>query len=201
MSGAIKPENQQSDYLRHILRRETHSARSGAAIVAAILVAAGALYCLLEMTLGATGQDPWLLHPLDAAQRAAGLPGATPTPLLAAAGALLALLGLIFLCNGLLPGRRARHIIVHPRVAIAVDDEVVASALAKRARMAAGVTREQVMVIVSARTVQVNIRPTSGRRLSEEHIKSAVEAELEAMALEPTPTVHIKLAESGVIGV
>jgi len=67
--------------------------------------------------------------------------------------------------------------------------------------MAAGVTREQVMVIVSARTVQVNIRPTSGRHLSEEHIKSAVEDELAAMALEPTPTVQIKLAENGVIGV
>lgn len=204
MSGAAeakKSNNDRGDYLRRILSRETHSARSGAAVVAAILVAAGAVYALLEMTLGALGQPAWLLHPMEAAERIAGLPGATPTPLLGAAGALVALIGLISLCNGLLPGRRARHVIVHPRVAIVVDNEVIASALAKSARMAAGVTREQVMVVVSARTVQVNVRPTSGIRLSEDRIRAAVEAELNAMALEPAPVVIVNLAESGVIGV
>ncbi len=193
--------NTRADYLRRILSRETHSPRSGVAVIAAILVATVAVYCMLEMMLGALGQPAWLLHPMEAARRAAGLPGATPTPLLGAAGLLVALIGLIFLCNGLLPGRRARHVIVHPRVAIVVDDEVIASALAKSARMAAGVTREQVMVVVSARAVQVNIRPTSGIRLSEDGIKTAVEAELDTMSLEPAPVVTVRLAESGVIGV
>ena len=82
-----------------------------------------------------------------------------------------------------------------------VDNEVIASALAKCARMAAGVTREQVVVVVSARYVQVNIRPTSGIRISEGDIKAAVEDQLEEMALRPTLAVTVRLADSGAIGV
>lgn len=187
--------------MQRALRRETHSPRSALSVVAAVAVAAGALYCLLEFTLAALGQPSWLVHPLEAGAWLAALPGPYSPLLLGAAGVVLALLGLIFLGNGLLPGRRARHVVSDPRVAIVVDDEVVASALARCARMAAGVTREQVMVVVSARVVQVNIRPTSGIRLSEAAIQAAVEAELADMALDPVPSVVVKLADSGVIGV
>ena len=62
-------------------------------------------------------------------------------------------------------------------------------------------TREQVVVVVSARVVQINVRPTSGIRLDESHIRNAIEAELAAMALEPAPEVAVKLSGSGVIGV
>ncbi|MEV8145448.1 DUF6286 domain-containing protein [Specibacter sp. NPDC078709] len=186
---------------RQILRRETHSARSGASVIAAIVVAAAALYFMLESVLAALGQPTWLASPGTMLQLLVDLPGDIPRVLLGAAGVLLALFGLIFFCHGILPGRRARHVLNHPRVAIVVDDEVVASALAKAARMAAGVTREQVMVVVSARQVQVNVRPTSGSLLSESHIKGAVEAQLADMGLDPVPAVSVKLAESGVIGV
>lgn len=197
-----KPSQDRSQSLdRHILRRESHSARSGASIIAALVVATAALYFLLESVLAALGQPAWLASPGTMLQWLADLPGDTPRVLLGAVGVLLAIFGLIFFCHGVLPGRRARHVLSHPRVAIVVDDEVVASALAKAARMAAGVTREQVMVVVSARQVQVNVRPTSGSVLSESHIKGAVEAQLADMGLDPVPSVNVKLAESGVIGV
>lgn len=197
-----KPSQDRSQSLdRHILRRESHSARSGASIIAALVVATAALYFLLESVLAALGQPTWLASPGTMLQWLADLPGDTPRVLLGAVGVLLALFGLIFFCHGVLPGRRARHVLSHPRVAIVVDDEVVASALAKAARMAAGVTREQVMVVVSARQVQVHVRPTSGSVLSESHIKGAVEAQLADMGLDPVPSVNVKLAESGVIGV
>ncbi|ALO65735.1 hypothetical protein AS189_03560 [Arthrobacter alpinus] len=199
MSGPTQERPQDLD--RHILRRETHSARSGAAVIAAFVVAVAALYFMLESMLAALGQPTWLASPGMMLQWIADLPGDTPRALLAAAGVLLALFGLIFLCHGILPGRRARHIISHPRVAIVVDDEVVASALAKTARVAAGVTREQVMVVVSARQVQVNVRPTSGIPLSESQIQGAVEAQVADMGLNPVPSVSVKLADSGVIGV
>ncbi len=170
-------------------------------VVAAILVTLLAVYGLLEAILRAVGQPPWLIDPLTAAQRLARLPeGITPL-LLGAIGVLLFLLGLVFLGHAVLPGRRSRHIMADPRVAIVVDDEVIASALAKRARLAAGVTREQVVVVVSARVVQINVRPTSGIRLDESHIRNAIEAELAAMALEPAPEIAVKLSGSGVIGV
>ncbi|MHA7175130.1 DUF6286 domain-containing protein [Arthrobacter sp. Sr24] len=199
MSGPSQERPQNLD--RHIVRRETHSARSGVSVIAALVVAALALYFLLESVLAALGQPTWLARPGTILQFLADLPGGIPRVLLGSAGALLALFGLIFFCHGVLPGRRARHVLSHPRVAIVVDDEVVASSLAKAARMAAGVTREQVMVVVSARQVQVNVRPTSGSVLSESHIKGAVEAQLADMGLDPVPTVSVKMAESGVIGI
>ncbi|WP_287930709.1 DUF6286 domain-containing protein [Arthrobacter sp.] len=184
-----------------ILTRESHSSRAPLSVVAAILITMLAVYGLLEAILRAVGQPPWLIDPLTAADRLSRLPDGISPVLLGAIGVLLFLLGLVFLGHAVLPGRRARHTIADPRVAIVVDDEVIASALARRARLAAGVTREQVMVVVSARTVQVNVRPTSGIRLSESHILAAVEAELADMALEPAPEVTVKLSGTGVIGV
>ena len=190
-----------SSFVRHAVRRETHSARSGLSTVTAIAIMLLAVYGLLEMVLAAAGQAPWLLIPGATAAWIAALPGAYSPVLLIAAGVLMAVFGLVFLGQGLLPGRRARHTIYHPRAAIVVDNEVIASALAKCARMAAGVTREQVVVVVSARYVQVNIRPTSGIRISEGDIKAAVEDQLEEMALRPTLAVTVRLADSGAIGV
>lgn len=190
-----------SGFARRALRRETHSPRSVISVLAAAVVGAAALYCFLELVLAALGEPSWLAHPLESLAWLAALPGTLLPAMLIAAGAVLALLGLILLAQGLLPGRRARHVLTHPRVATVVDDEVIAAALARCARRAAGVTREQVMVVVSARLVQVNIRPTSGLRLSEPAIQAAVEAELDYMLLDPTPAVSVKLAATGVIGV
>lgn len=188
-------------FAQRTIQRETHSPRSGMAVLVAILVSALTVYCLLELLLAGLGEPSWLIHPLEAARWLAELPGDVAPVLLGVAGVFVALLGLILLGNAFLPGRRARHAIEHPRVAIVVDDEVIASALARRARTVAGVTREQVMVVVSAHTVQVNVRPTSGIRLSETMIHGAVEAELARMNLTPHPTVTVRIAESGVIGV
>ena len=81
-----------------------------------------------------------------------------------------------------------------------MDDEVIASALARAARTAANVTQEQVMVVVSQRLVVVNVRPTSGVPLREERILAAVEDELQRMAPSPMPSVRVNVATSGVIG-
>ncbi|MDQ6740322.1 MAG: hypothetical protein M3021_08130, partial [Actinomycetota bacterium] len=80
-------------------------------------------------------------------------------------------------------------------------DEVIASALARSARLAAGVTQEQVLVVISRRTVLVNVRPTSGIPIDETSVLTAVQQEVESMALEPQPEVRINLAATGVIGV
>jgi len=184
-----------------ILRRETHSSRARPAIVAAIVISLLAIYGLLESMLRVLGQPPWLIDPLTAAQRIADLPNGISAMLLGVIGAAIFLVGLIFFCNGVLPGRRARHVVPDPRVAAVVDDGVVASALARRARTAAGVTREQVVVVVSARAVQVNVRPTSGISLDETRIQGAVEDEIARMGLDPSPTVTVQLSTMGVIGV
>ncbi len=187
--------------MARIVRRETHSSRAILAGIAALIITLLAIYALLESTLRAVGQPPWLLDPLSAAQAIADLPEGIPALLLGALGAVLFMIGLIFFLNAVLPGKRARHTLPDQRAAVVVDDEVIASALARRARLTAGVIQEQVVVVVSQREVVVNVRPTSGIPVDEAAIRSAVEEEVRTMALLPEPIVRVHLATAGVIGV
>lgn len=188
-----------------ILYRETHSSRAVPATLAAGLVVVLCAYGLLESAVHAIGQPAWLIEPQTAAERLVALPSGMPPLLLGALGAVLAMIGLFFVLNAVLPGRRARHVLNGhgdgwSSPAVVVDDEVIASALARRARVAANVTPEQVMVVVSRRQILVNVRPTSGVPVDEAAILKAVEGELGEMALVPVPEVRVNLASSGVIG-
>jgi hypothetical protein len=189
--------------MERILQRETHSSRAVVATVAAVLVIALAAYGLLEAAVHAIGQPAWLIEPQVAAERLVALPAGISPLLLGAIGAVLAMIGLVFFLNGVLPGRRARHLLRGgPDTAgtAVVDDEVIASSLARRARLAANVAPEQVMVIVSQRQTEVNVRPTSGVPVDREAVLAAVRSELDAMALDPSPEVRVNVAPSGVIG-
>lgn len=191
--------------MARIVRRETRSTRAGAAIVAAVVVMALAGYGLLEAAVHAIGQPPWLIEPQVAAERLTALPAGISPLLLAAIGAVLAMVGLVFFLNGVAPGRRARHTLAggwleSGRPAVVIDDEVIASSLARRARLAANVTPEQVMVVVSQRQVMVNVRPTSGVPVNGDAVLAAVREEVDQMALDPAPEVRINVAPSGVVG-
>jgi hypothetical protein len=188
------------DGMRRILQRETRSSRAGVAGIAAVLVILGCGYGLLESAVRAVGQPPWIIDPQTAAERIVALPQGIPPLLLGVIGAVVAMAGLFFFLNAVLPGRRARHLLANPRAGVVVDDEVIASALARRARLAANVTQEQVMVVVSQRQVTVNVRPTSGVPVSENTVLAAVQEELREMAPTPMPEVRVNVATSGVIG-
>jgi hypothetical protein len=185
-----------------ILHRETHSSRAAAATAAAVLVMVLAAYGLLEAAVHAFGQPAWLIEPQVAAERLVALPAGISPLLLGAIGAVLAMVGLFFLLSGVLPGRRARHLVGGNAggPAVVVDDEVIASSLARRARLAANVTPEQVMVVVSQRQVVVNVRPTSGIPVDQGAVLAAVHSELDGMELDPAPDVQVNVAPSGVIG-
>jgi hypothetical protein len=190
--------------MRRILYRETHSPRAAVSVVAAVLVLVLAAYGVLESGVHAVGQPAWLIEPQVAAQHVVDLPSGTSPLLLAAIGGVLAMVGLIFLLNGILPGKRARHLLAGAHgerlPAVVVDDEVIASSLARRARLAANVTPEQVMVVVSQRQVQVNVRPTSGVPVDQGRVLEAVRDELDQMLLEPAPVPRVNVTPSGVIG-
>lgn len=190
--------------MRRVVYRETHSPRAVVSVVAAALVLVLAAYGVLESGVHAVGQPAWLIEPQVAAQRIVDLPAGTSPLLLAAIGGVLAMVGLIFLLSGILPGKRARHLLAGGREeglpAVVVDDEVIASSLARRARLAANVTPEQVMVIVSRRQVLVNVRPTSGVPVEQDRVLEAVRDELDQMLLEPAPVPRVNVTPSGVIG-
>ncbi|WP_405474374.1 DUF6286 domain-containing protein [Paenarthrobacter ilicis] len=199
-NAGASPVAGEDPHMSRIVRRETHSSRAGAATIAAILVIVLCGYALLEAGVRAVGQPPWLVDPSTAADRIIALPNGITPLLLGASGAVVAMVGLFFILHALLPGRRARHLLRDRRTAVVVDDEVLASALARRARTAANVTPEQVIVVVSRQQVLVNVRPTSGSRVSADAVRAAVEAELEEMAPVPMPAVRVNLASSGVVG-
>lgn len=199
-ADAAESGNAGSFDMRRVLHRETHSSRAVAACLAAVLVGLVSLYGLLEAAVRVIGQPPWLIDPQTAAERIVALPNGIPPLLLGVTGAVVAAAGLFFLLSAILPGRRARHLLEEPGIAVVVDDEVIASALARRARQSANVTPEQVMVVVSQRQAVVNVRPTSGVPVSETTVREAVEDELLSMAPIPMPAVRVNLAESGVIG-
>lgn len=193
--------------MRRVVYRETHSSRAVVATVAAVLVMGLAGYGLLESAVHAIGQPAWLIEPQLAAERIVALPAGIPPLLLGASGAVVAMVGLFFLLNAILPGRRARHVLNGTTLngtgtssAVVVDDEVIASALARRARLAANVTPEQVMVVVSRRQIIVNVRPTSGVPVAESAVLAAVQDELSGMSLVPVPDVRVNISTVGVIG-
>lgn len=199
-AGSTAPAGTAVEGMERILKRETHSSRAVASILAAVLVIALCVYALLETAVRAVGQPPWLVDPETAAEQVVALPNGVPPILLGVVGAVLLMTGLFFFLNAVLPGRRARHLLQDRRTAVVVDDEVIASALARRARVAANVSQEQVMVAVSRQQVQVDVRPTSGVPLSPDAVLAAVQDELRDMRLAPTPEVRINVAPAGVIG-
>nr|WP_231710221.1 DUF6286 domain-containing protein [Arthrobacter zhangbolii] len=183
-----------------ILRRETHSARTPAAVAAAVL---GILFCgyvLLESVLQALGQPAWLIDPPTFGHWLAGLPAGTDPLILGLSGALILFAGLLFFLQAVLPGRRARYALPNPRAAVVVDAEVLAASLARCARLQAGVTPQQVLVTVGRTAVDVQIRPTSGIPVDDEAIRAAVEDELLLTKLDPQPAVRVRIAPVGVIG-
>lgn len=193
--------------MRRVVYRETHSSRAAVATVAAVLVMGLSGYGLLESAVHAIGQPAWLIEPQLAAERIVALPAGIPPLLLGASGAVVAMVGLFFLLIAILPGRRARHVLNGTTLngtgsssAVVVDDEVIASALARSARLVANVTPEQVMVVVSRRQIIVNVRPTSGVPVAEAAVLAAVQDELSGMSLVPVPDVRVNISTVGVIG-
>lgn len=188
------------DERRKLQSHELHSARSTASIIAAVLVTAICLYFMFEAALKSLGQDVWIRSPGQWGNWLTGLPD-TANPLVLAAGSLVLLaLGIFFLLHGVLPGRRARHAIPNDRAIVIVDDGVLASTLARRARTEAGVSPEQVVVIVSRNHVDVQLRPTSGIGIDAAVVHGAIEDELRVNRIEPVPDVRVQVSETGVVG-
>lgn len=183
-----------------IQRRQTHSARSFASVVAAVLVAVICLYFMFEAALKSIGQEAWIKSPGQWWSWAATLPGEANPGLVGAGSLVLLLLGLFFVLQGLLPGRKARRAIENDRAVVIIDHEVLASTLARRARTEANVSPEQVMVAVAHSHVNVQIRPTSGIPVDADAIRAAVADELTENLIDPVPPVTVHIADTGVVG-
>lgn len=181
---------------RRYLRRETHRSRSAAQIVVLMLIALVAAFFGTEAVLAILGAAPLLLAPsaiLSALFGVAGL--ASPALIGIAVGT--GLLAILLLALALAPGARARHTIDDDRLAVVVDDAVIASALARTARTAAHSRSEDTRASIGRRTAVIEVTPSSGIAVERDLVQSAVDDELERIAAKPTTRASVRVAETG----
>ena len=180
---------------RRILRRETHRSRSVAVSIALALLALVAAYIGLECGLAAFGAGPLLVTPTAAVDWLSS----TEVIVYVAAG-LAALVGLVLIVLALVPGRRPRHSIPNERMAVVVDDAVLAGALARDARRVADVAPERVHADVAKRRARVIITPTSGVHVDAVSAQATADGLLTELAPRPTVRARVTVSTTGVVG-
>jgi hypothetical protein len=189
-----------NQYVSRMGRREMHSSRAVASVLSAVAMILLALWVATEIIVAAAGWQPLLATPLSMADWAANVATNTVPPVLVAAGAVLALLGLVLILLALLPGGRTRHRIPTDRAAVIVDDDVIAASLSRVAQQQARLVPEQVSTIVGRRRIDLLIRPTSGVPVDEAGVREAVEAELARYALVPAARLSLRISGQGAVG-
>lgn len=184
---------------RRIRRRETHSPRSTLAIVLAIIVIAVCAWVATEIILRFVGQSPLLLTMPALAQGIVDVPN-YPSGAVIAIGVVAALVGVILVVAAILPGRQARHIVSTEHSAAIVDNEVIASALARHAARAGNVDPDNARVSVSHRTAVVRLTPASGMPVDRAAVSEAIGRELTSYDLASPLRSKVLIDESGKVG-
>lgn len=169
---------------RRVLRRETHAARTVPAVAVASFLA---LFLIGALVMGVWALiDPSLR---EAATVAAGDVISAVDAVVAStvAGVVLVLIAVLLIGLAVLPGRRSRHGRMAGRMAVLIDDGVLADVVADRVAAGVGVDRSQVSVTVGRRIVFVRVTPSSGLPIGEQTIREAAaktlsEAGFEAVA-------------------
>jgi hypothetical protein len=191
--------SQETATYRRIQRRELHSSRSATAIVVAAIVVIALAYIATETVLALAGQSALLVSPTDMGGGIAGV-AAVDTGILIASGVVVALVGLVLVIVAIAPGRRARRVIESENTAVVVDNEVIASALARHAARAGRVSPDNVRVSVSHRAATVDLTPASGMAVDKDAVLSAVQAELDTLGLSPALTPRVTISSHGKVG-
>lgn len=179
--------------LRTVVRRETHSPRTVAMIVVAVLLLLVLAYAAVEIILNLVGQPALLVAPGEALNAVV----AAPTALLPAAfivgGIVLALVGVLVLVLALKPGRLSRHEMAWGERAVVVDNGVVASAVAQHLSNESGIARDDIVVGVAHRSVDVTVRPPVGIPVDEAELRRLVEEEVTSYKLSPAVRTHLRV--------
>jgi hypothetical protein len=180
---------------RRIMRRETHQSRSAASVVVLTVLALGAVYAGVEIVLALLGAPALLVSPAAAVAAYSAKRVWLPY-----AGLGAAIVGVVLVLVAVIPTRRARHGAEHERMAIVVDDRVLAGAVSTTSRLAAGVAPGRVRTSVSRRRALVSVTPTSGIRVDNQGAQTAAEHTLSELSLTPRVRAIVTVSESGVVG-
>ncbi|WP_111718880.1 DUF6286 domain-containing protein [Homoserinimonas sp. OAct 916] len=186
-------------YHARITRRETHSPRSLLAIILAVILIIVFSWIGTEIVLALLGLRALLVAPVDMFTSAVNVV-AEPTGAVAVVGIVVAVVGLILVVAAVSPGRRARHVLVTERAATVVDNEVIASALARHAAYAANVDPDSTTVSVSRRHAVVHLTPTSGVPVDRYEVADVAAKQLESYGLRRPVLARVQIDERGRVG-
>ncbi|MEV7692624.1 DNA/RNA endonuclease G [Microbacterium sp. NPDC089189] len=182
--------------LRRVVRRETHSPRTVAAVTVAILVIVALAYLGVELVLAMTSSAPLLVAPLDLLAGAATLPESGIPAAVVAIAALVAVIGVALIVVALSPGRLAKHEMPGEDAPVLVDNAVIAGALAHTISTELGLERSRVRVGVSHRTADITVRPVAGIPLPASDVRESAERALEEYGTAPSLRVVVRIART-----
>lgn len=182
-----------------IARRETHSPRSTAAVAAAIVLIAAVVWLALESALSLLHARPLLAAPRAMLTTVARAPEAG-APVLILTAVVTGAAGIWLLALAVLPGRRPRRRVDAERVTIVADDEMVASALARRAARTASVGPDAVTVSLGRRDGVVRVVPVSGLPVRREEVGRAVAEEYDAIRCGAPLHWNVIVSPTGKVG-
>lgn len=179
--------------LRTVVRRETHSPRTVAMIVVAVLLLLVLAYAAVEIILNMVGQPALLVAPGEALNALVAAPTALLPVAFIVGGIVLALVGVLVLVLALKPGRLSRHEMAWGERAVVVDNGVVASAVAQHLSNESGIARDDIVVGVAHRSVDVTVRPPVGIPVDEAELRRLVEEEVTSYKLSPAVRTHLRV--------
>ncbi len=178
---------------RRLVRRERHRSRSTAVSIALAVLIVTMSYLGTESVLSLIGAPPLLQSP-SALLGALTKPTVWSIPLAAA----LAVLGIVAILAAITPGRRSRHRLADDRVAVLVDDDVLAGAVSRRVATAGSVPRSQALTRMSSRRATVRVTPNSGFPIDPDGVSAAARDAVAELAPIPSVRTRVAVAESGV---
>lgn len=184
-------------FARRVLRRETHVSRSVSTVVAMLLllvVAVAAVFAAVRVFLD---QRVLGIDPRDVVDAAVAAPRGLDPTVVVGVGAVVAFVGLVLLAKGIMPGRRPRHTMPSGRLAVVVDDEVLASAAARAAREATRLGPDATVGTVGRRTVDVVLRPAAGVDVPAVAAKDAVDREFAEIDVAPAMHARVRVQPTG----
>lgn len=184
---------------RRILRRETHSSRSAATIVVLIALLVVSAWVGIESVYAGLGMRALLFSPVDVL-RTLVTAASSQAAIVIAAGIVCAIVGVILVIVGITAGRRGRHTVDDPRVAVVIDDQVIAAALARRSRVAAALAPGQVNAWVSKRSARITVTPATGTKADDRAVLEAAREHLLETSYTPPITADVRVADAGRIG-
>lgn len=184
---------------KRIIRRETHSPRSVAAISIACTLIVVIAWLGVEGVLSLLGQAPLVVSPRQLLVEIGAASSAVPV-ILATIALLCLLVGLGLIALAVLPGRRSRRHVDARTAVVVVSDELLASAVARKVASSASVSPNSVLVSIGKRSGIIRIRPVSGMSVDRDEIREVAETEFARAGTRSPLKFTVMVTNRGIVG-